>query len=75
MKIIEHFVEGTKYSGNSKRTSLIYNPATGETTAKVKLGSSEDLNKAVQVAQKAFLDFVEKNKKIHLMFIKIQTKS
>ena len=46
MKIIEHFVEGTKYSGNSKRTSLIYNPATGETTAKVKLGSSEDLNNA-----------------------------
>ena len=57
MKIIEHFVEGTKYSGNSKRTSLIYNPATGETTAKVKLGSSEDLNNAVQVAQKAFLDW------------------
>ena len=53
MKIIEHFVEGKKYSGNSKKTSLIDNPATGESTAKVKLGSVEDLNKAVEVAQKA----------------------
>ena len=57
MKIIEHFVEGKKYSGNSKRTSLVYNPATGEATAKVKLGISEDLNKAVEVAQQAFLDW------------------
>ena len=57
MKTIEHFVEGKKYSGNSKRTSFIYNPATGETTAKVKLGSTEDLNKAVEVAQQAFLDW------------------
>ena len=57
MKIIEHFVEGKKYPGNSKRTSLIYNPATGESTAKVKLGSTEDLNKVVESAQKAFLDW------------------
>ena len=55
MKIIEHFVDGNKYSGNSKRFSSIHNPATGEETAKVKLGSSEDLNKATQKAQEAFL--------------------
>jgi malonate-semialdehyde dehydrogenase (acetylating)/methylmalonate-semialdehyde dehydrogenase len=57
MKIIDHFVEGKKYSGNSKRTSFIYNPATGEATAKVKLGSTEDLNNAVEVAQQAFLNW------------------
>ena len=57
MKIIEHFMEGKKYSGNSKRTSFIYNPATGEVTAKVKLGSTEDLNNAVAVAQQAFLNW------------------
>ena len=57
MKIIEHFVEGKKYSGNSKKTSSVYNPATGEATAKVKLGSSEDLNKVVEVAQQAFLNW------------------
>ena len=48
-------MEGKKYSGNSKRTSFIYNPATGEATAKVKLGSTEDLNNAVEIAQQAFL--------------------
>ncbi len=57
MKIIDHFVEGKKYSGNSKRTSFIHNPATGEATAKVKLGSTEDLNNAVEVAQQAFLNW------------------
>ncbi len=57
MKIIDHFVEGKKYSGNSKRTSFIYNPATGEATAKVKLGSTEDLNNAVEVAQQAFFSW------------------
>ena len=57
MKIIDHFVEGKKYSGNSKRTSFIYNPATGEATAKVKLGSTEDLNNTVEVAQQAFLNW------------------
>ena len=57
MKIIEHFVNGKKYSGNSKRLSPVYNPATGEETSKVKLGSSEDLNKAVQEAQEAFFSW------------------
>ena len=57
MKIIDHFVEGKKYSGNSKRNSFIYNPATGEATAKVKLGSTQDLNNAVEVAQQAFLNW------------------
>ncbi len=54
MKIIEHFIGGKKYSGNSSRFSPIYNPATGEQTAKVKLGSTEDLNKTVDLAQEAF---------------------
>ena len=57
MKIIDHFVDGKKYSGKSKRTSFIHNPATGEATAKVKLGSTEDLNSAAEVAQQAFLNF------------------
>ena len=55
MNIIEHFVDGKKYSGNSKKFSSVYNPATGEETSKVKLGSPGDLNKATQVAQEAFL--------------------
>ena len=57
MKIIEHFVDGKKYSGNSKRYSSVFNPATGEETSKVKLGSSEDLNKAAQYSKDAFLSW------------------
>ena len=57
MKTIEHFIDGKKYSGNSKRSSSVYNPATGEETAKVKLGSSEDLNKAVESSKAAFLNW------------------
>ena len=57
MKIIEHFVDGKKYSGNSKKLSSVFNPATGEETAKVKLGSSDDLNNAVEKAQNVFLSW------------------
>ena len=55
MKTIEHFVNGVSYSGNSKRFSPVFNPATGEETAKVKLGTEEDLNKTVEKAEAAFL--------------------
>ena len=41
-------LDGKKYSGNSKRLSSVYNPATGEETSKVKLGCLDDLNKATQ---------------------------
>ncbi len=57
MKIIEHFVNGKNYSGNSKKLSSVFNPATGEESAKVKLGSVEDLNNAVNKAQEAFLNW------------------
>ena len=51
MKTIEHFVNGKKFTGAAKRTSKIFNPATGEETAKVKLGSEEDLKKTVEKAK------------------------
>ena len=57
MKIIEHFVDGKRYSGNSKRFSPVYDPATGEETSQVKLGNSKDLDKAVEDAQEAFLSW------------------
>ena len=57
MKIIEHFIGGKEYSGSSKRLSSVYNPATGEETAKVKLGSIEDLNLSVDTAQKALVSW------------------
>ena len=54
MNIIEHYVNGKKFLGSSKRTSKVFNPATGEQTAEVKLASAKDLDDAVQVAKKSF---------------------
>ena len=55
MNSIEHFVDGKIFKGNSKKTGKVFNPATGEQTSVVKLGTTTDVNKAVEVAKKAFL--------------------
>ena len=60
MNLIEHFVGGKKYSGNSKRVGKVYNPATGEQTSEVRLGTKTDLDKTVEVAKKAFLSWSNK---------------
>ena len=54
MKTIQHFVGGKNFSGDSKRTSKVFNPATGEQSAEVKLASTKDVFDAVSNAQKAF---------------------
>ena len=54
MKLIEHFIGGKKFSGESKKTSKVYNPATGEQSAEVKLANKNDLDNAVENANKAF---------------------
>ena len=54
MKTIQHFVGGKSFSGSSKRTGKVFNPATGEQSAEVKLGNLEDINNAVSNAKKAF---------------------
>jgi malonate-semialdehyde dehydrogenase (acetylating)/methylmalonate-semialdehyde dehydrogenase len=57
MKIIEHFIDGKKFSGDSERLSKVFNPATGEQSANVRLGSSKDLDKTVAIAKSAFLSW------------------
>ena len=52
MKTIQHFVGGKTYPGSSRRIGKIYNPATGEQSAQVKLASTEDVNKAIDNAKK-----------------------
>ena len=54
MKLIEHFLGGKSYSGNSKRKGKVFNPATGEQSAEVKLATTQDVNKAVENANNAF---------------------
>ena len=60
MNTIVHFVNGKKFSGTSKRTSKIFNPATGEQIAEVKLASVQDIDIAVQAAKKAFINWSNK---------------
>ena len=60
MELIEHYVGGKKFSGESKRTGKVFNPATGEQSAEVKLASKSDLNEAVKIANKAFLEWSNK---------------
>ena len=44
MKTIEHFVDGKSFSGESKRVGKVFNPATGEQSAEVKLATTKDVN-------------------------------
>ncbi len=60
MNSIEHFIEGKIFKGNSKRTGKVFNPATGEQISEVKLATTTDVNKAVEVAKKAFLSWSQK---------------
>jgi len=60
MKTIHHFVNGKKFSGESKRASKVFNPATGEQSAEVKLATAKDVNDAVESAKKAFDSWANK---------------
>ena len=57
MNSIEHFIGGKITSGSSKKTSKVFNPATGEQTAEVNLASKADVDLAVEKAKKAFVDW------------------
>jgi len=60
MNIIEHFVNGKKFSGDSKRISKVFNPATGEQSAEVKLASTKDMDNAIGAAKIAFTSWSKK---------------
>ena len=52
MNSIQHFVDGKKISGNSKRTGKVFNPSTGEQSSEVFFATKEDVNDAVLIAKK-----------------------
>ena len=54
MRKINHYIDGTNFEGNSGKTSDVYNPATGEVSAKVCLANSNETKNAIDVAAKAF---------------------
>ena len=49
-----------KFAGKSKRTGKVFNPATGEQSAEVKLATGTDLDETVKVAKKAFHEWSNK---------------
>ena len=51
MNLIEHFINGKITKGSSKKTSKVFNPATGEQTAEVNLASKADIDLAVEKAK------------------------
>ena len=60
MNLIEHFINGKTAKGSSKKTSKVFNPATGEQTSEVNLASKTDVDLAVQKAKQAFSDWSRK---------------
>src|SRR6187402_2458045 len=52
--ILEHWVAGATFSGESTRTSPVYNPALGTVQKEVRLASTADVDAAVQAAKAAF---------------------
>ena len=59
MKNIFHFVDGKEFTGESKRSADVFNPATGEVQAKVNLASKSDVNAAINVASKSFPEWAD----------------
>ncbi|MGV8929686.1 MAG: CoA-acylating methylmalonate-semialdehyde dehydrogenase [Brevundimonas sp.] len=54
MRDINHFIDGTSFTGASGRFSDVFNPNTGEVQARVQLASVTEMDRAVQAAQAAF---------------------
>jgi acyl-CoA reductase-like NAD-dependent aldehyde dehydrogenase len=56
---VKNFVAGELVEGVRDKWQEIINPATGETIAEVPKGSEEDVNRAVEAADKAFGEWFE----------------
>ena len=59
MNQIGHWVDGRESADGAERLGDVYNPATGETTARVALASAEDVDRAVESSQRAFAEWRE----------------
>src|SRR5690625_4173027 len=59
VKTLQHYINGEWVDSTSEQTEKVYNPATGEVIAYVPIGSAEDVDQAVTVAEAAFEDWKE----------------
>jgi malonate-semialdehyde dehydrogenase (acetylating)/methylmalonate-semialdehyde dehydrogenase len=53
-KSISHWIDNKSFAGSSKATAPVTNPATGEVTGQVALGSVEDARAVIEAAAAAF---------------------
>jgi malonate-semialdehyde dehydrogenase (acetylating) / methylmalonate-semialdehyde dehydrogenase len=58
-RTVSHWIDGKVVAGTSGRQSDIFNPAIGEVIAKADLASKAEIDKVVQIAQKAYLEWRE----------------
>src|ERR1700689_2800202 len=54
MRIIEHWIAGKTTAGAAVRTAPVYNPATGQQSAEVALGSRGDVEAGIAAARVPF---------------------
>ena len=59
MTILDHWVSGATFAGESTRTSPVYNPAEGTVSRDVRLATTADVDAAVKVAKAAFPEWSE----------------
>ena len=52
--VLQHFINGELMSGNSGRSSPVFNPSTGKVSAAVPLASVAEVDRAVEAADAAF---------------------
>ena len=68
--IINHFVGGAEFVGDSDRLGDVFDPALGVATKSVRLATAGDLDAAVQVAKAAFADWsgTSMTKRVQIVF-------
>jgi malonate-semialdehyde dehydrogenase (acetylating)/methylmalonate-semialdehyde dehydrogenase len=59
LRTIEHWIAGKANSGNTDRTTPVYNPATGEQHSEVLLASASDVEAAIDAARDAFPEWAQ----------------
>ncbi|MDQ2699131.1 MAG: CoA-acylating methylmalonate-semialdehyde dehydrogenase [Actinomycetota bacterium] len=57
MTILDHWVNGASFAGESTRTAPVYNPAEGTVSREVRLATTDDVATAVAAAKAAFPDW------------------
>ena len=57
IRSVNHWIGGKLVSSESGRSGVVWNPATGEAQAKVDFASVEEVDQAVEVAKRAFVDW------------------